>query len=141
MTLLAVVISMFGAEGISPFLEGKYRGLTATEMGQTVNQTKIMMGRIDRATLCQLTHGLAMIAVGILITLRPRRMLLAAEWCFLSGTVLYSGSLFASVATGQEWLTFTSQLGGIILLLGWLALVEGSCQGSKGSANKAAKQH
>ena len=108
-------------------------------MGQTVNQTKIMMDRCERATLCQLTHGLAIIAVGILIPLRPRRMLLAAEWCFLLGTVLYSGSLFASVATGQEWLTTTSQLGGIILLFGWLALVEGSCQASKGWATKSSE--
>ena len=137
--LLAVVLTIFGPEGIGPFLDSQNRGkapqitnkTTARETGQAVDRVEIMMNRFERATLCQLTHGLAMIAIGILLSLRRRRMLLIALWSFLIGTVLYSGCVFANIATGDERFATASLLGAVVILAGWLAVVEGACQDCK----------
>ena len=131
MTLLGFVLMAFGAQGIGHQLERRYRDMVSNEIGQTVVEAEIMMSRFERANLCQLIHGLAMMATGILLSLRPRRMLLIALWSFLLGTVLYSGCLFANVATGNDLSAQLSPVGGVVLLMGWLALVEGGCQAAK----------
>lgn len=144
LTMLAVVLTIFGPESIGPFLESQYREKapqTTTKTvaaktalgntGQTVDRAKIMMDRFERATLCQLVHGLAIIAIGILLSLRPRRMLLIALWSFLVGAVIYSGCQIANIATGDERFVTVSLIGAGVILAGWLAVVEGACQDCK----------
>lgn len=46
----------------------------------------------------------------------------AAGWLFVAGTVLFSGSLYLLAITGQRWLGAITPIGGLALLLGWLAL-------------------
>ena len=137
--MLAVVLTIFGPECIGPILDSHYRdkphqtttSMVPTDFQQTVDRREIMMDRFERATLCQLTHGLAIIAIGILLSLRRRRMLLIALWSFLAGTILYSGCLFANIATGDERFATASLSGAAVILAGWLAVVEGACQDCK----------
>ena len=139
MMLLAVVLTIFGPKGISPFIDSQYRDNATQTTAESapagselvVGRAKIMMDRFERATLCQLTHGLAIIAIGILLSLRRRRMLLIALWSFLAGTVFYSGCLFANIATGDAWFETASLVGAVVILAGWLAVVEGACQDCK----------
>jgi uncharacterized membrane protein YgdD (TMEM256/DUF423 family) len=46
----------------------------------------------------------------------------AAGWCFLAGTVIFSGSLYALALSGIRWLGAITPLGGLGFLAGWLLL-------------------
>jgi uncharacterized membrane protein YgdD (TMEM256/DUF423 family) len=44
-------------------------------------------------------------------------------WCWLTGTVVFSGSLYWIALAGPRWLGPVTPLGGIILMVGWLLLL------------------
>ena len=46
-----------------------------------------------------------------------------AGWLFIAGTVLFSGSLYALALSGVRRWGAVAPIGGMCLLLGWLALV------------------
>ena len=46
----------------------------------------------------------------------------AAGWLFLAGTLVFSGSLYTLVLTGQRWLGAVTPLGGVTFLAGWTCL-------------------
>jgi uncharacterized membrane protein YgdD (TMEM256/DUF423 family) len=76
---------------------------------------------LDKASRYQMYHALALLAVGILSTQRPSRMLHAAGIAFTVGTVLFSGSLYA-MAFGGAAATLMTPAGGLCFMLGWLLL-------------------
>jgi len=43
----------------------------------------------------------------------------AAGWCFLAGTLLFSGSLYALALTGLRKLGIVTPFGGVFFLAGW----------------------
>ena len=45
-----------------------------------------------------------------------------AGWSFLLGSLVFSGSLYVLAATGLKWLGMITPLGGIVMLVAWLAL-------------------
>src|SRR5204862_331190 len=70
----------------------------------------------------------ALVGVGILlarVSADGAPWLSAAGWLFVAGTVLFSGSLYLLALTDTPWLGAITPLGGIALLLGWLALAIG----------------
>jgi uncharacterized membrane protein YgdD (TMEM256/DUF423 family) len=42
--------------------------------------------------------------------------------CFVAGTVLFSGSLYAMALTGHRWFGAITPLGGVAFLAGWMLL-------------------
>lgn len=42
-----------------------------------------------------------------------------AALAFLAGTVLFSGSLYLLVITGQRWLGAVTPIGGVLFMAGW----------------------
>ncbi len=42
--------------------------------------------------------------------------------CFITGIVLFSGSLYLFAVSGKGWLGFITPFGGLSFLLGWLIL-------------------
>jgi uncharacterized membrane protein YgdD (TMEM256/DUF423 family) len=48
-----------------------------------------------------------------------------AGWMFVAGILLFSGSLYALVLTGSEWLGAITPLGGVSFLAGWLLIIIG----------------
>lgn len=117
MTLLATVLTLFGGQSMGTLLVSPDKNPSIT------------FNLFQQMVLCQLTHGLAMIASGILITLRPRRMLIVSQWCFLSGTTIHSVGAIANLLWGNPLFSMASITGGVVILLGWLAFVEGACPG------------
>ena len=85
--------------------------------------------RIELAAFFQLAHALAIIAAGILMILRPGRLLKVCAWFFLLGIALFSGSIYLSVFTAIPWLQLVKLTGVVFLVIGWLLLVEGACPG------------
>jgi uncharacterized membrane protein YgdD (TMEM256/DUF423 family) len=75
----------------------------------------------ETAARHQMYHALALFAVAWAIGCH-RRWGTAAGWLLTFGVVLFSGSLYALVLTGQGWLGAVTPLGGIALILGWLCL-------------------
>jgi uncharacterized membrane protein YgdD (TMEM256/DUF423 family) len=75
----------------------------------------------ETAARYQMYHGLALLAVAWLVTQRAAPAG-AAGWAFLAGTLLFSGSLYLMVFTGQRWLGAITPIGGVAFLVGWVML-------------------
>lgn len=73
----------------------------------------------------QMYHALALLAVAWAASRWPTPALQAAGWCFVAGTVLFSGSLYLLSLTGVRWLGAVTPLGGLLLLAGWLLMAYG----------------
>jgi uncharacterized membrane protein YgdD (TMEM256/DUF423 family) len=71
-----------------------------------------------------MVHAVALVAVIALAQGRePRRgPATVAGWCFATGIVLFSGSLFALAAGARGWVGWVAPFGGGALMLGWAAL-------------------
>lgn len=71
----------------------------------------------------QFYHSLALLAVAVLAGRTP-----PLPWAgpigalLLGGIVIFSGSLYALVLTDRAWLGAITPIGGVLLILGWLAL-------------------
>jgi len=70
----------------------------------------------------QMYHALALIAAAWASTRWPGTLATAAGWCFATGTLLFSGSLYALALTGVRGLGAVTPLGGAAFLAGWLCL-------------------
>ena len=70
-----------------------------------------------------LVHALGLVLIGILCHLLPEASLVrSAGWFLLSGTVLFSGSLYVMVLSDIRALGMITPLGGVAFLVGWLLL-------------------
>lgn len=75
----------------------------------------------------QMFHAVALLGLGAWIGRHPARRLAWAARAFGFGTLVFSGSLYALVLTGQRWLGAVTPIGGVALIAGWiLVMVEGA---------------
>lgn len=70
----------------------------------------------------QMYHALALLAVAWAYARWEAPLLQVAGWLFVAGIVIFSGSLYALVLSGQRWLGAVTPLGGVALLAAWLVL-------------------
>ncbi|HEX5581070.1 MAG TPA: DUF423 domain-containing protein [Gemmatimonadaceae bacterium] len=70
----------------------------------------------------QMYHALALLAVAWIAHQWPGGLPRAAGWLFVAGTVIFSGSLYTLVLTGQRWLGAVTPIGGVAFLAGWACL-------------------
>jgi uncharacterized membrane protein YgdD (TMEM256/DUF423 family) len=77
----------------------------------------------ETAARYQMYHALALLAVGWATSRWPDSPARWAGWLFLTGTVLFSGSLYGLALSGERWLGAITPLGGVALLAGWVVLV------------------
>lgn len=78
----------------------------------------------------QLLHALALLVAGVLSEVRPGLAKPARPWAmrlavasFAVGTVLFSGGIYAWLATGARPIVHVVPVGGVVLALGWLGLM------------------
>ena len=71
----------------------------------------------------QMYHALALLAVAWIAAHWPGTLPRAAGWLFVAGTLLFSGSLYTLVLSGQRWLGAVTPLGGVAFLAGWGCLL------------------
>jgi uncharacterized membrane protein YgdD (TMEM256/DUF423 family) len=102
--LLSVAAGAFGAHALKQRLE------------------PTMLATFETAARYEMYHALALIAVGLLLVKHPSGAATTAGWAFVSGTVLFSGSLYVMVFTGLRWLGAITPIGGTAFLVGWAAL-------------------
>ena len=76
----------------------------------------------ETAARYQMYHALALLAVAWLAESRRGWTIDAAGWCFVGGTVLFSGSLYILALSGVRWLGAVTPFGGVAFLIGWACM-------------------
>jgi len=107
---VTVVVGAFGAHA----LKGRLTAMGYGEQWKT-------------AVLYQMVHVLALLLAGLCLkeAQQGNVFLRTAPWLFLSGIILFSGSLYALALTGQKGFGAVTPLGGLALIAGWVALALG----------------
>jgi len=81
-----------------------------------------MLAVFETGARYQMFHALALLAVAWVAARWPSRAAGASGWCFVAGTVLFSGSLYLLALTGARGLGAITPFGGVLFLAGWLLL-------------------
>lgn len=103
---MSVAMGAFAAHGLKTILDPK------------------ALGWIDTAAQYQMSHSLALIALGFALKYWPTwSMLKYSAYGFSLGVILFSGSLYAMAFTGVKALAIVTPLGGLSLLVGWTLLL------------------
>ena len=103
--LIAVAFGAFGAHGL--------RGRLSPEM----------LAVFETGVRYHMYHALALLLTAALMPRFPGRAMAAAGWLFISGIVLFSGSLYLLAVTGVTVLGAITPIGGVAFLAGWASLV------------------
>ncbi len=98
----AVAVGAFGAHGLKTILSGE------------------MLSIYETAARYQMYHAFALLVTGIAGWHGAKIKL--PGWCFIGGTILFSGSLYLLTLTGAAWLGAITPLGGAAFIAGWLLL-------------------
>ena len=77
----------------------------------------------------QMYHALALLAVAWAVGRWEAVHLDRAGWLFLFWILVFSGSLYILVLTGQRWLGAVTPLGGLAFIAGWLLLASAVIRG------------
>ena len=110
---IAVALGAFGAHALKARLDAP------------------LLAVFETAVRYQMTHALALLAVGWACTRWPGRALTASGWLFVAGTLLFSGSLYALSLTGLRGLGAITPLGGVAWLAGWACLAWAAGRGAR----------
>lgn len=81
-----------------------------------------MLAVFEIAVRYQMYHALALFGVGLAFWKFPEKLMNVAGWCFVAGTVLFSGSLYQLSLTGSKWVGIVTPIGGGIWMIGWLCI-------------------
>lgn len=117
LALLGVMLGAFGAHGLKTMLDAS--ALETFEVGVRY----------------QMYHALAILLVGGLAAQASLLWRKRAALLFIIGSVLFSGSIYLLVLTGQKWLGPVTPLGGLCLMLGWVALAISAMKGADNSVD------
>ncbi|MBX3119313.1 MAG: DUF423 domain-containing protein [Fimbriimonadaceae bacterium] len=83
------------------------------------------------ASTYQIFHGIALLVLAALASkLAFEKRARVSGWLFVTGVVVFSGSLYAIVLTGQTKLGMVAPVGGLSLMVGW-AVFAWCCLGSQ----------
>jgi uncharacterized membrane protein YgdD (TMEM256/DUF423 family) len=105
---LGVVLGAFGAHALRGSIEPR------------------LMETFQTAVQYQLIHALALLLVSLTMGWLGQSLSFEiSAYAFMVGIILFSGSLFGLVLTELKWLGPVTPLGGLCLIVGWLALLFG----------------
>ncbi|MCZ8528333.1 DUF423 domain-containing protein [Alteromonas sp. PRIM-21] len=119
---LAVVLGAFGAHGLKSVLSTKQ--LNTFEIGVRY----------------QMYHSLALLLLPALSAYVSSKWVNRSAFCFVTGTVLFSGSLYALAISGIKWFGPVTPLGGLFFIAGWALLMIGLLVG-RSKENERALQN
>lgn len=101
--LLAVALGAFGAHVLEPHIGEK------------------AIGTYETGVHYHMIHGLGILLASVAAGFGGEaRRLVWANRLFLTGIVLFSGSLYLMAVTGWRWLGPITPLGGVSFIAGWL---------------------
>lgn len=101
---LAVMLGAFGAHGLKARVDAAMLDVWST------------------ASEYHFYHALALLLCGVLAKVIGHSGVIHAGVVISIGMLVFSGSLYLMVLTGQRWLGAVTPLGGTALIIGWLML-------------------
>ena len=104
MAFMAVALGAFGAHA----LRGRL--------------SPVDLATFETAVRYQMYHALGLILVAVRSGAFSSLLARVAGWAFTVGTLVFSGSLYVLVLTGERWLGAVTPVGGVAFLVGWGAL-------------------
>ena len=106
--LLSVAIGAFGAHALKPILEENNR-----------------LANFETGVKYQFYHTIAIIVVALLMDRYAEKMMVYAAYCFISGIIFFSGSLYIlSLTNVTKWGAVTP-IGGLLFIIGWVFMIIG----------------
>jgi uncharacterized membrane protein YgdD (TMEM256/DUF423 family) len=102
--LVAVALGAFAAHGLKSRL------------------TPEMLAVFETGVRYQMYHALALLAAAWAYSKWPGAMAATGGWLFVTGTLLFCGSLYGLALAGLRWLGPVTPLGGLAFLAGWACL-------------------
>lgn len=78
-----------------------------------------MLAVFETAARYQMYHALGLCILAWAIGRYPDQNLKPVGWLFVTGILLFSGSLYALALSGVRWLGALTPLGGIAFITGW----------------------
>ena len=109
---LGVLLGAFGAHGLKSRL------------------TPDLLAVFETGIRYHLLHGLALMVVAWAIERWPNGLITSDGWLFVTGIIIFSGSLYLLSITGVRWLGAITPIGGLCFIIGWVALVLGAMRNS-----------
>lgn len=114
--IVIVIAAVLGAIGVGLGAFGAH----------SLNEFLMETGRVETfetAVRYQMFHVLALLAVALLKNYWVNASWLNwSSWLFIIGILIFSGSLYLLIITGQRWLGAITPIGGLALIGGWLTL-------------------
>jgi uncharacterized membrane protein YgdD (TMEM256/DUF423 family) len=107
-------------------------GVAAGAFGAHGLEGRVPLGRLETfrtAVTYQMYHALALLVVGWAAAQGWGGLVHGAGYCFIVGTLIFSGSLYVLVLTDTPWLGAVTPIGGTALIVGWGLLAWGVWQG------------
>jgi uncharacterized membrane protein YgdD (TMEM256/DUF423 family) len=89
-----------------------------------------LLAVFETAARYQMFHALALLAAAWAIGRWTGRAAVAAGWCFVGGTLIFSGSLYLLALSGVRAFGAITPVGGVLLLAGWLLLALAAWRGT-----------
>ena len=137
---LGVVLGAFGAHGIPKILVAKYANAEPRQLaGMEIPTSYKYLQDFNTAAEYQMYHALALIGVGLLGRAESRRSLQFAGWSFLTGVVLFSGSLYVLALSGLRWMGAITPFGGLAFIAGWISMAVAACRFSTTNGSPASE--
>ena len=107
--LMAIAMGAFAAHGLRSVLDAD------------------ALDWLDTGSRYQMWHALVLFGVALLLVriqpARHRRILQAVAWAFLTGIVLFAGSLYLLALTHIRAFAWITPFGGVTLMAGWFGLI------------------
>jgi uncharacterized membrane protein YgdD (TMEM256/DUF423 family) len=85
-----------------------------------------LLATYQKAVQYQMYHAIGLILIGLLALKGRSRWFDAASWTILAGIVLFSGCLYAWLATGRLSFVFPVPFGGVAFIAGWVLMAIGA---------------
>lgn len=111
--IIGVIVGAMGAHALKPIL------------------TPDMQASYETAVKYQFYHSFALAFAGILNITFPGSWIKRATWAFITGIILFSGSIYLLVymkttgSIGIGGLGILTPIGGVFFILGWICLLLG----------------
>lgn len=119
----------FALGALSGFLSVALGAFGAHALRQRLQLSADMLRVWETGVHYQMLHALALLFIAFAAYRYPNGPWAAAGWCFVAGTVIFSGSLYALSLSGVRWLGAITPIGGVLFLVGWILLVVTALRG------------
>lgn len=106
--MLGVTLGAFGAHGLKGHI------------------SEHMLANWHTAVFYHMIHALALLGTALASARLRQNTVVLAGWFFVTGILIFSGSLYIMALTGMKWLGAITPIGGVSLIVGWLLLLVGA---------------